>query len=202
MKQSEIKIKFQGSFTECNYLLKTRQEAAVMWPPSGKCNHACLPSWSVCRALMNTKKTGNWGHAEELTQSGFPTWIGGRRTETFTATTDAEKWKKKIKKNPDFVENEFISASVYTRRLISAALHSLSEGWNHRCAPQGSRLLHQRQQLFLAASICGNSAWNTSTRRRERNLCWPQTKSHAGRWGLIRGMKERTARVHVCVSVC
>lgn len=35
----------------------------------------------------------------------------------------------------------------------------------------------------------------------QRKLCWPQTKSNGGRWGMKRGM-ENGVCVRVCVSVC
>lgn len=54
----------------------------------------------------------------------------------------------------------FSLSSVYESRLISAAPRGLGEGWNHRCALQGSTLLHRRQQLSPAQHM-----WELSLER-------------------------------------
>lgn len=83
------------------------------------------------------------------------------------------------------------------RRLISAALHGLSDGWNHRCALQGSTLLHQRQQLSLPPSICENSVWNVSMRKRGKEALLTPDKI---KWEGGEGWREGCSMVCVCVA--
>lgn len=84
-----------------------------------------------------------------------------------------------------------------------AAPRALGKAWNHRCALWGPALLHWRQQLLSAASICGNSAWKASTSKRATEaLLTPDKIDGREVKGEERDAARARAQTRVCVCVC